>query len=208
MCVHLYVCVYVYVQKTNIYIYIYTCSFLCMCVLCVKYNDLLHWDPWGPCANSGAPNPKGLSYLVPPCPDMLIFLTLPNGGREIWLGVGRSNAPVLQPENFSFWPKRGRLKQQEMQPGFVATRLIHLSVANVPFWGFVSHHLQICVGDYIPNSLVMFMDIFQPLFVDGFLVMRECYLAAAVFWRSMGPSPTWPPKGSQTPWFIIRIPPF
>ena len=31
--------------------------------------------------------------------------------RDISLGVGRSNAPVLQPENFSFGPKRGWLNQ-------------------------------------------------------------------------------------------------
>ena len=38
-------------------------------------------------------------------------------------------------------------------------------LVNVPFWGCVSHHLQICVGDYIPNSWVMFnWDIYQPLF--------------------------------------------
>ena len=35
---------------------------------------------------------------------------------------------------------------------------------DVPFWRLVSHHLQISVGDYIPNSWVMFnWDIYQPL---------------------------------------------
>ena len=37
-------------------------------------------------------------------------------------------------------------------------------LVNVPSWGFVSHHLQISVGYYIPNSRVMFnWDIYQPL---------------------------------------------
>ena len=29
-------------------------------------------------------------------------------------------------------------------------------LVNVPFWELVSHHLQIFVGYYIPNSWVMF----------------------------------------------------
>ena len=37
---------------------------------------------------------------------------------------------------------------------------------NVPFWGFVSHHLEIDVGDDIPKSRVMFnWDICDPLFM-------------------------------------------
>ena len=37
---------------------------------------------------------------------------------------------------------------------------------DVPFWGVVSHHLQICVGDDISNSWVMYKwDIYQPLFI-------------------------------------------
>ena len=37
-------------------------------------------------------------------------------------------------------------------------------LVDVPFWGFGSHHLQISVGNYIPNTWVMFnWDIYQPL---------------------------------------------
>ena len=54
------------------------------------------------------------------------------------------------------------LKVGDFSTGFRG--MIRQGLVNVPFWVLVSHHLQISVGDYIPNSWVMFnWDIYQPL---------------------------------------------
>ena len=57
---------------------------------------------------------------------------------------------------------------------------------DVPFWGFVSHHLQISVGNYIPNGWVMFnWDIYQPGYVG---VSSSIAMNNQSIWASPAPS--------------------
>ena len=53
------------------------------------------------------------------------------------------------------------MRSAEKMAGFLQ------GLVNVPFWGLVSHHLQISVGDYIPNSWMILGHLPTPVLSHG-----------------------------------------
>ena len=77
--------------------------------------------------------------------------------HAVFLGLTRA---------FHGWPRYDQANWAWNQPDIAGSGVIKPPIngvsmenddglVNVPFWGFVSHHLQISVGNYIPNTWVM-----------------------------------------------------